>query len=147
VLGHPDAGEVQVPELVGPLDAEEPGPAPTRQPAAALDQPAHAQHAQHALAVDRSAQPPAHPRRDDAVAVGRVLHRNVDDRRLDLVRRRPSTIAASTSSAGGRAGAAGAQGDDLVQRASPLASRPLLRVRTLSLGRAGEDAGTDGKGP
>src|SRR5215207_769159 len=58
VLGDPDAGHVQMPELVRALDAEEPGPAPTRQRAAALDQPALAQHAQHALAVDRAPEPP-----------------------------------------------------------------------------------------
>src|SRR5215217_7311083 len=40
VLGDPDRGEVQVPELIRPLDAEEPRPAPAIERPAALDQPA-----------------------------------------------------------------------------------------------------------
>jgi hypothetical protein len=85
VLGDPDRGHVQMPELIRALDAEEPGPAPTPGRAAALDEPALAHHAQHPLAVDRPPEPPAHPRGHQPGAVGRVLHGDVDDRGLDLV--------------------------------------------------------------
>src|SRR3954452_2648441 len=72
VLGHPDRREVQLPELIGPLDAEEAGPASTLQRAPALDQPALAHHPEHALAVHRPTEPAQRPRRDHALAVGRV---------------------------------------------------------------------------
>jgi hypothetical protein len=85
VLGHPDRGHVQVPELVGPLDAEEPRPAPAIERPAALDQPALAHHPEHALAVHALAEPPPHPRGHHPVAVGRVGLGDLDDRGLDLV--------------------------------------------------------------
>ena len=55
VLGDPDRRHVEMPELIGPLDAEEPRPAAAVERPAALDQPPLAHHAQHALAVDRPA--------------------------------------------------------------------------------------------
>jgi hypothetical protein len=54
-----------------------------------LDQPALAHHPEHALAVHRPAQPAARPRTDHAVAVGRVRLGVGDDRRVDIVDRRP----------------------------------------------------------
>jgi hypothetical protein len=89
-FGDPDARHVQVPELIGPLDAEEPRPPAPLQRGPALDQPPLTHHAQHPLAVHPPAQPPAHPRRDQAVAVGRVGLGLGDDRRLDRVGRRPA---------------------------------------------------------
>jgi len=54
-----------MPELPGPLDLEEAGPAALGLATAALDQPLLAHHAQHALAVDRPAELARDPRRDD----------------------------------------------------------------------------------
>jgi hypothetical protein len=54
-----------------------------------LDQLALAHHPQHALAVDRDAEPAAHERRHHPVAVGLVCFRDLDDRGLDLIGRRP----------------------------------------------------------
>jgi hypothetical protein len=88
VLGHPDGGDVEVPQLVGAFDAEEPRPAPTLQRAAALDQLALAHHPEHALSVHAPAESPAHPRGHHPVAVGRVGLGLRDDRRLDLAGRR-----------------------------------------------------------
>jgi transposase len=53
-----------------PGDAEEAGPAPAIQPAAALDEPPLADDPQHALAVDRAPQLARHERCDHAIAVG-----------------------------------------------------------------------------
>jgi hypothetical protein len=86
VLGHPDTRHVEVPELVGSLDAEEPGPVPPLQRPPALDQPLLAHHAQHPLAVDRPAEPASRPRADEALAIGRVGLGLGDARRLDVVR-------------------------------------------------------------
>jgi hypothetical protein len=90
VLGDPDRRHVEMPELGRALDAEEPGPAPARLRAAALDQPVLGHHPQHPLAVHRPAQLASDPGRDHPVAVGRVGLRHVDDR------------ASTDSSAGGR---------------------------------------------
>src|SRR5215212_2388200 len=85
VLGDPHAGHVEMPELIGTLDAEEPRPPASLQWAAALDEPALAHHAQHPLAVDRAPEPPPRPGADHPVAVGRVGLGHLDDRRVDLV--------------------------------------------------------------
>jgi hypothetical protein len=77
-----------MPKLIGPRDVEEPGPAATVEPPAALDQPALAHHPQHALAVDRPAELAADQRRDHAVAVGLVGLGELDDRRLRFIDRR-----------------------------------------------------------
>jgi hypothetical protein len=58
VLGRPDRGHVEVPELVGVPDAEEPGPAPILARGAVLDQLALAHHPEHALAVHAPARVP-----------------------------------------------------------------------------------------
>src|SRR5829696_9417290 len=44
VLGHPDAGHIQMPELIGALDAKESRPTATRQRPATLDEPTLAHH-------------------------------------------------------------------------------------------------------
>src|SRR5712691_2972590 len=85
VLGNPDAGHVELPELAGPLDPEEAGPLPPLEWTAALDQLPLPHHPQDALAVDRDPEPAADERADHAVAVGRFASAS-------------STIAASTGS-------------------------------------------------
>ena len=85
VLGDPDRRHVEMPELAGPLDLEEPWPAAVGLVRATLDQPPFAHHPQHPLAVDRPAQRARHPGGDDPVAVSRVALGNFDDRPLDVV--------------------------------------------------------------
>jgi hypothetical protein len=82
-LGHPDRRHVEMPELIGALDAEEPRPPAPLEPPATLDQPLLAHDAQHALAVHRPPQPPPRPRRDHSIAVGRMRERFLDDHALD----------------------------------------------------------------
>src|SRR4051794_35002140 len=53
VLGHPDRGRVEMPELVGPGDLEVPGPAPSSLRADRLQQGVFAHQSLAALAVDR----------------------------------------------------------------------------------------------
>jgi len=93
---HPDRGQVEVPELVGALDPEEawasaPGLAPP-----ALDQAVLAHHAQDALAIHGSPELAANERPDHAIAVGRVLVRDLDDR-LHLCRHEAGVFAAPAS--------------------------------------------------
>jgi hypothetical protein len=89
VLGDPDRGHVELPELPRPLDPEEAGPLPALERTAALDQPALAHHPQHPLAVDRDAELAPHQGADHPVAVGLVRLGDLDDRRLDRVTHRP----------------------------------------------------------
>src|SRR5438876_7431706 len=56
MLGDPDRGHVELPELPRPLDPEEAGPLAPLQWAATLDQLPLPHHPQHALAVDRPAE-------------------------------------------------------------------------------------------
>jgi len=65
VLGDPDTRHVEMPELAGPLDLEEPGPPALGLARAPLDQVAFAHLAQHPLAVRRPPQLARHPGSDD----------------------------------------------------------------------------------
>jgi hypothetical protein len=90
VLGDPDRGQVELPQLPGPLDLEEAGPPPALQRPPTLDQLPLPHHPEHALAVDRETEPAADERRDHPVAVRLVGERFLDDRRLDRIRGRSS---------------------------------------------------------
>src|SRR5215210_516397 len=84
VLGDPDRRHVEVPQLVGPGDLEEPRAPAAIEAATALDEPSLAHDPQHALAVDRPAELADDERGDHAVAVGLVGLGDFDDRRLDV---------------------------------------------------------------
>src|SRR4051794_17084381 len=64
VLGDPDAGHVEVPELVRSGDMEVAGPASAAFAASRLQQPVLAHQSLAALAVDRSARAPGGDRGD-----------------------------------------------------------------------------------
>jgi hypothetical protein len=91
VLGHPHAGHVQVPELVGPLDGEVPRSSAAIEPATALDQAPLAHDAQHALAVDGATELSDDQRGEHPVAVGLVVAGDVNGRLLDVIGRRALT--------------------------------------------------------
>jgi hypothetical protein len=89
VLDHPDARQVELPQLPRPLDPEEAWSLPTLQRTAALDQLVLAHHAEDALAVDRDAEPAADEGADHPVAVRLVGERLADDRPFDRIADRP----------------------------------------------------------
>src|SRR3954470_495205 len=72
VLGDPDRRHVQMPELVGALDAKESRPPAPALRAAPLQQPVLAHQPLHALAVDRPAELSGGERRDHPGPVGGV---------------------------------------------------------------------------
>jgi hypothetical protein len=90
VLRDPDARHVELPQLPRPLDPEDAGPLPALERATALDQLALAHHPQHPLAVHRPPQLAPHERGHQPIAVGLVVGRDLDDRLLDRIERRPS---------------------------------------------------------
>src|SRR6266545_2135631 len=89
VLGNPDRGHVQLPELPRPLDPEEAGPLAPLQRAAALDQLPLAHHPQDAFPIDRHAEPATDEGGHHPVAVGLIRRRLGDDRSFDRVSPRP----------------------------------------------------------
>jgi hypothetical protein len=89
VLDHPDARQVELPQLPRPLDPEEAWPLPTLQRTAAMDQLVLAHHPKDALAVDRDAEPAADESADHPVAVRLVGERLADDRPFDRIADRP----------------------------------------------------------
>ena len=97
VLGDPDRGHVELPQLPGPLDPEEAGPLAPLERAAALDQLPLPHHPQHPLAVDRDAELAADERGHHPVAVGLVRDRR--PRRSPARPDRPAAAAAAPSSA------------------------------------------------
>jgi hypothetical protein len=90
MLGDPDRGQVELPQLPRPLDPEEAGPLAPLQRPPPLDQLPLAHHPQHALAVDRDTEPAADEGADHPVAVGLVGERLLDDRLLNWICRRPA---------------------------------------------------------
>jgi hypothetical protein len=103
LLGHPDRGHVEVPELIGPLDPEEAGTAAPAQRPVALQQPLLAHHPLRALAVDLPAELAARERGDHPRAVGRVRTSDIDDQPLDRITQRPDALPPAVASASGRA--------------------------------------------
>ena len=90
MLGDPDRGHVELPQLPWPLDPEEAWPLPPLERTAALDQLPLSHHPQHPLAVDRDAELAADEGADHPVAVGLVGLRELNDRFLDRIGRRPT---------------------------------------------------------
>lgn len=80
VLGGPDLGHVDVPQLVRSPHTEVTGPATTIVPSGWLQEPVRAHHALHAFAVHPLTEFSACEGGDHARAVGRVLLRDLDDR-------------------------------------------------------------------
>jgi hypothetical protein len=85
VLGHPDRGHIELPELTRPLDPEEARPLPALRRPPPLDQLPLPHHPQDALSVDRDPEPAADERTDHAVPVGLVRERLLDDRGFDRI--------------------------------------------------------------
>jgi hypothetical protein len=85
VLGDPDRGHVELPELPRPLDPEETGPLAALERPAALDQLPLPHHPEHPLAVHRPPQLAPHQGGHHPVAVGLVVAGDLDDRGLDRV--------------------------------------------------------------
>src|SRR6266516_2806030 len=89
LIGAPP-GNVELPELPGPLDPKEAGPLAPLERTPSLDQLALPHHPQHPLAIDRDPQLAPHEGGDHPVAVALVLLRDLDDRLLDRIDGRPS---------------------------------------------------------
>ena len=85
VLGNPDRGHVQVPELVGALDAEEARTTPPAKRPVPLQQPLLAHHPLRPLAIDLAAELAARQRRHHPGAVGQVRTRDIDDQTVDRI--------------------------------------------------------------
>ena len=88
MLSDPDARHVEVPELVGTLDAEEAGTTPPAKRPVALQQPLLAHDALRPLAVDLAAELAARERGDHPGAVGRVGASDLDDQPVDRIDQR-----------------------------------------------------------
>jgi hypothetical protein len=89
VLGDPDARHVEVPELVGTLDAEVAGTAAPAKRPVALQQPLLAHHPLRSLAVDLAAELAACERSDHPRSVGRIGTSNINDQAVDRINERP----------------------------------------------------------
>ena len=85
VLGDPDRGHVELPELPWPLDDEEAGPLAPCEWAAALDQLPLPHHPQHPFAVHRPSELLPGQRSNHAVPVGLIGLGDLDDRPLDRI--------------------------------------------------------------
>src|SRR6266536_2942842 len=79
VLGDPDRGHVELPQLPWPLDSEEAGPLAPLERTATLDQLPLPHHPQDAFAVDRDAELAAHECGHHPVAVGLIRDRLLDE--------------------------------------------------------------------
>jgi hypothetical protein len=92
VLGNPDRGHVEVPELIGPLDPEEARTTtPAHQPVA-LQQPLLAHHPLGPLPVDLPAELLACERGDHPRPVRRIRVGDLDDQPIDRVERRTAQL-------------------------------------------------------
>jgi hypothetical protein len=87
VLGDPDRCDVEMPELIGPLDAEESRSAAAPLAAATLHQAVLAHEPLHALAVDPIAELAAGERGDHPGLVARVGARDRQHQPIDPVQR------------------------------------------------------------
>src|SRR5438445_9940436 len=85
VLGDPDRGHIHVPQLRGPGDAKDAGTPAARRSGPTLGQLLLAHHPQHALAVHGLPELAPGERPDHAVAVGRVVLRDLNDRDVDRI--------------------------------------------------------------
>ena len=77
-----------MPELIGPLYAEEARTAPPAERLVALQQSLHPHHALGAFAVDLPAEPLACERRDHPRPIRRVVASDVDDQPIDRINNR-----------------------------------------------------------
>jgi hypothetical protein len=78
----PHLRHVEMPQLIGPGDPEEPRPAAPLTGSGALQQPVLAHHPLRPLAVHRLPELPAREGGDHPGAIGRVRFRDLDDRRI-----------------------------------------------------------------